>query len=85
DLARATPDVLPEAGEQTWTRGMGMKACLAACRFVLQSTTTRTVVDPFCGKGTALAVANAMGMDAIGVELSKKRARQARNLLAEAG
>lgn len=80
DLARASPDVLPEAGEMTWTRGMGVKACIAACRFVLQSTPTRTVVDPFCGKGTALAVANAMGLDAVGVELSKKRARQARNL-----
>jgi hypothetical protein len=80
DLARATPDVLPEAGEMTWTRAMGTKACAAACRFILQSTTTRTVVDPFCGRGTLLAVANMMGLHAVGVELSKKRARQARTL-----
>ncbi len=80
DLARATPDVLPDAGEMTWTRGMGVKACVAACRFILGSTATRTVVDPFCGRGTALAVANGLGLDAIGVELSKKRARQAQNL-----
>jgi hypothetical protein len=80
DLARASPDVLPEAGEMTWTRGMGVKACVAACRFILASTPTRTVVDPFCGRGTALAVANALGLDAVGVELSPKRARQARSL-----
>ncbi len=59
---------------------MGVNACLAACRFVLEQTPTRTVVDPFCGRGSVLAAANALGLDAIGVELSPKRARQARNL-----
>lgn len=80
DLSKATADVLPELGEMTWTKAMGVAACVAACRFVLANTTTRTIVDPFCGRGTALAVANALGLDAIGVELSRKRARQARNL-----
>ena len=74
--------MLPEAGEVTWTRGMGVQACLAACRFILEHTPTRTVVDPFCGHGTVLAVANALGLDAVGVELSRKRARRARNLQA---
>jgi hypothetical protein len=72
--------VLPDAGEVTWTRGMGVQACLLACRFILEHTPTRTVVDPFCGHGTALAVANALGLDAVGVELSRKRAKKARNL-----
>lgn len=80
DLARALPDVLPEAGPSPWTRGMGVEACRIACRFVRDSTTTRTVVDPFCGLGSVLAVANAEGLDAIGVELSPKRARRARAL-----
>ncbi len=40
----------------------------------------RTVVDPFCGHGTVLAVANALGLDAVGVELSRKRAQKARSL-----
>ncbi|XXF78311.1 SAM-dependent methyltransferase [Myxococcaceae bacterium GXIMD 01537] len=80
DLGRATPDVLPEAGEVTWTRGMGVQACALSCRFILEHTATRTVVDPFCGHGTALAVANAMGLDAVGVELSRKRAKKARAL-----
>jgi hypothetical protein len=80
NLARATADVLPELGEMTWTKGMGVAACVTACRFILDHTASRTVVDPFCGLGTALAVANALGLDAVGVELSPKRARRARNL-----
>ncbi|NOK38372.1 SAM-dependent methyltransferase [Corallococcus exercitus] len=82
DAAKSTADVLPDPGEVTWTRGMGLNACLVACRFILEQTRTRTVVDPFCGHGTALAVANALGLDAVGVELSRKRARRARNLQA---
>lgn len=81
DLERSTADVLPELGEMTWSRAMGVDACKAACRFILEHSSTRTVLDPFCGMGTALAVANAMGMDAVGVELSKKRAKKARNLV----
>lgn len=80
DLSKSTADVLPQAGEVTWTRGMGVQACLAACRYVLENTPTRTVVDPFCGHGTVLAVANDLGLDAIGVELSRKRAKKARTL-----
>ena len=77
---RAFADVMPDAGHMTWTRGMGANACLAACQFVLQHTQSRLVVDPFCGYGTALAVANALSMDAVGVELSARKCRKARAL-----
>lgn len=80
DLGKSSPDVLPDAGEKTWTRGMGRLACELAVKFVMQQTAHRTIVDPFCGHGTVLAVANALGLDAIGVELSAKRARKARTL-----
>ena len=39
-----------------------------------------TVVDPFCGTGSVLAAANAIGLEAIGVELSRRRAARARKL-----
>jgi hypothetical protein len=78
--SKLLPDVLPDAGEMSWSRAMGVEACRLACEYLLAETDTQTVVDPFCGKGTLLAVANAMGLDAIGVELSKKRCRAARNL-----
>jgi DNA modification methylase len=61
-------------------KAMGVRACLEACRFVLEETPTRTVVDPFCGWGTVLAVANALGMDAVGVDLSLRMCRRARTL-----
>lgn len=83
DFARSSPDVIPDVGRATWTRGMGVEACRVACRYVLDSTPTRTVVDPFCGQGMVLAVANALGLEAIGVELSAKRVRKARNLQVE--
>jgi hypothetical protein len=76
----STADVLPRLGEMTWARAMGVEACVAACRFLAAHAGCRTVVDPFCGLGTALAVANALGMDAVGVELSRKRAERARTL-----
>lgn len=73
----ATPDVLPSLGVMSWSRAMGTAACEAAVRF-LAGTGTRTIVDPFCGVGSVLAAANAHGLDAIGVELSRRRAASAR-------
>jgi hypothetical protein len=77
---RATPDVLPDAGFRPGTKAMGVNACVEACRYVLAETATRTIVDPFCGFGTVLAVANALGLDAVGVDLSTRMCRKARTL-----
>lgn len=74
----SSPDVLPRLGAMSWSRAMGGAACEAAVRFLLAATGCRTVVDPFCGQGSILAAANAHGLDAIGVELSRRRARRAR-------
>lgn len=80
DPGRSTADVLPRLGAMPWARAMGVEACVAATRFLLAETACRTVVDPFCGIGTALAVANVLGLDAVGVELSRKRAERAQTL-----
>ena len=78
--SQSSSDVLPRLGEMTWARAMGREACDAVARFLLAHTPCRTVVDPFCGVGTMLAVANAHGLDAVGVERSPKRAEKARTL-----
>jgi hypothetical protein len=78
--SQASPDVLPRLGAMTWPRAMGIAACEATCKFLIAHTPCRTVVDPFCGVGSMLAVANAYGLDAVGVELSAKRAARARTL-----
>jgi tRNA G10 N-methylase Trm11 len=72
-------DVLPDAGPMTWSRAMGVEACRVACRYLRDDVGARVVVDPFCGRGTVLAVANAMGLDAVGVDLSGRRCRAARS------
>lgn len=74
------PDVMPDAGFMPWSRAMGVAACRLACGYLRDATPTRVIVDPFCGRGTVLAVANSMGFDAIGVDLSAKRCRAARAL-----
>jgi hypothetical protein len=39
-----------------------------------------TVIDPFCGSGSVLAMANARGLHSFGVDHSRSRARQAAEL-----
>ena len=78
--ARATAHVIADAGFTPGRKAMGVHACLEACRFVLADTPTRTIVDPFCGWGTVLAVANALGLAAVGVDLSARMCRRARAL-----
>lgn len=85
ELTQSSADVISAAGKTTWTRGMGVGACEIACRFIERYTPTRTVVDPFCGHGSVLAVANAFGLDAVGVELGRKRAEKARLLQLRGG
>jgi hypothetical protein len=77
---QASADVLPGPGDMPWARAMGADVCRAVAAFLLAHTACRTVVDPFCGHGTMLAVANELGLGAIGVEASRKRADKARAL-----
>ncbi len=81
---QSSADVVPRLGEMPWPRAMGAEACEAVVKFLVRDTRCHTVVDPFCGLGTILAVANRHGLDAVGVELSAKRAAKARELVVEA-
>lgn len=74
------PDVVPQMGSMTWSRATGTAVCEFALEWLLRHTETRVVVDPFCGYGTVLAVANNLGLAAIGVERSPGRAKKAREL-----
>jgi len=84
----STPDVLLR-GDMPWARAMGVTACDVAIRFLCAAIAHEAgrpgaprprVIDPFCGQGTALAVANEYGLDALGVELNRKRCDAARTL-----
>lgn len=76
-LELSTPDVIIKAGESTWPRGMGREVCELVCRFVKERTETRAILNPFCGEGLLLAVANEQGLDAVGIEKSRKRVEKA--------
>lgn len=88
-LSAATPDVLLR-GEMPWARAMGIGACEAACKLVAAAVAHEAgqpgapsgrIIDPFCGMGTILAVANEFGLDALGVELNLKRSVASRRLV----
>jgi hypothetical protein len=78
------PDVIIDAGRQPWVRAMGVRAAAHAVQFARDHAGAKTIVDPFCGVGTVLAVANALGLDAIGVEKAQKRCEDARKLVVRA-
>merc|ERR1719291_1140337 len=59
-------------------RCMGVNATLLVLQWAKRRIGgLRLVVDPFCGAGTTLAVANFLGLQAVGVDLSSRRVRQA--------
>ena len=72
------PDVIPDAGRSLWVRAMGVRAAAHAVRVARDQVGAKLIFDPFCGVGTIPAVANALGLDALGVELAKKRCEQSR-------
>lgn len=80
DMSKSTPDVIPDLGDKTWVRGMGLENCLMITKFIATQTTSKRIVHPFCGEGSILAAANFNGLDAYGIERSPKRAEKARTL-----
>ena len=75
------PDIITDAGRQPWVRAMGVRAAAHAVRFARDQAAAKIIFDPFCGVGTILAVANRLGLDALGIEKAKKRCEQSRQLI----
>jgi hypothetical protein len=73
-------DVVPSLGQKTWARGMGFEACCRIVQSAKESFHAHTLINPFCGHGSVLAVANAYGLHAIGIERSAKRAKKAQEM-----
>lgn len=77
DHSKSTADVVEDLSEKTWPRGMGIDTYMFVADFILQQTKSKTIVNPFCGEGGMLAVANSKGLNAVGIERSQKRAEKA--------
>lgn len=79
---KATADVF-ERGPVAYPNGMGLKAARVAVDFA--GANSKTIIDPFCGRGTVPAVAEALGYRAIGVDIDDAQCAAARTLRIERG
>lgn len=68
-----------QRGEVTYANGFGIDAVKLVIEF-LKKHKIKSVVDPFVGSGTVAAVANAMGLKAVGVDIDKKQCVKAKAL-----
>ena len=66
-------------GDVTYANGFGIDAVTLVIQF-LKKHKIKTVVDPFVGSGTVVAVANSMGLKGIGVDIDKKQCAKAKAL-----
>lgn len=77
DSGNSSADVLVHVGEKKWERGMGVEACLMIAKFIKNQTSSKIVINPFCGLGSMVSVLEAFEIESIGIEKSSKRAREA--------
>jgi len=68
-----------QRGEVTYANGFGIDAVKLVIQF-LKKHKIKTVTDPFVGSGTVVAVANALGLNGIGVDIDKKQCAKAKAL-----
>lgn len=78
DAKNSTADILFSTGDKIWERGMSQDACTMIAKFIKNEIKSETIINPFCGMGSMLSVANAYELNAIGIERSLKRAKIAR-------
>ena len=66
-------------GDVTYANGFGIDAVNLVIQF-LKKHKIKSVTDPFVGSGTVVAIANAMGLKGIGVDIDKKQCAKAKVL-----
>ena len=80
DPKNSTPDIIPIMGEKIWERGMAPEASIMIAKFIKDQTTSQILINPFCGKGTMIAIANSFDLFTVGIEKNSKRAHFASSL-----
>ena len=73
------PDVI-ERGEITYDNAFGMDAVKMVMEF-LKTNRVKHITDPFVGSGTTAAIANAMGMEATGLDIDRAQCKKAEKLV----
>ena len=77
---QATADVVPRS-KPLYDMAFSFDAARACLEFCKEFS--NRVLDPFCGYGTTLHVAEELGMDSVGVDIDEKCCEKARNFKAE--
>lgn len=75
---RPLPDVI-DRGDMIYRKAMGINACMLAVLFC-KNAGAKKIIDPFCGKGSVMLSANYLGLDAVGVDISSTRCRNAKSM-----
>lgn len=73
----ASPDVI-ERGEMIYPNAMGIKVARFAVEFA--GHYDRLILDPFCGRGTIPALADALGFNSVGVDIDNSQCEKASRL-----
>lgn len=78
------PDIVPKGtlikNLRNRKRSMGVGVTLSLVQWVQKNFDVDLIIDPFCGAGTVLAAANLCCIDSVGVDVSVRRVKQAREL-----
>ncbi len=69
-------------GQVTYPNAFGIDAVKTVIEF-LKMHKIKSVVDPFVGSGTIVAVANAYGLKSIGIDIDKKQCKNAKKMVIE--
>jgi len=80
DSAQSAVDIFYESGEKTWARGIGEKTAEFIINDIRKNSPGSTLINPFCGEGLLLKVADSNGIPSIGIERSLKRVKIASKL-----
>lgn len=76
----ATPDVIP-VSDRLYKNGTPIEAAVRAVEFVKRYTKAGPfVLDPFVGQGTIPAIANAFGLNAVGIDIDAAQAAKAEKM-----
>lgn len=76
NVGKPTPDVI-DRRILAYPNAMNQDAARVAVNFAMRAT--NEIVDPFCGRGTIVAVADALGAEAIGIDIDPAQCEIARS------
>ncbi len=76
---RPTPDVI-DSGIMLYNDAMGFNAVKICIDYIRLQKIDNPVVDPFCGAGSVMKVANDNGFDAVGVDILEEMITKSENI-----